>query len=206
MTTGIIDYIFSHRQKSSMICYFFCDFANHRSLEIRTVISSFIKQILNVFTIPPELEGKLEDLYRGVHSPPTEDQLFQILIPAAKLPDITFFIVDGLDECNDHNKRRVLLHLKKLLEIRDSIKVLVSCRNEVEISQSLGSFYKISLDTPTCSDIEAFVEAKLKDKVEQGSLILGNLSMIGEIKETLVLKSEGMYISLRGRTVLVSSS
>jgi hypothetical protein len=190
-----------------MICYFFCDFANHRSLEIRTVISSFIKQILNVFTIPPELEWKLEDLYRGVHSPPTEDQLFQILIPAAKLPDITFFIVDGLDECNDHDKRRLLLLLKHLLGIRDRIKVLVSSRNEVEISQSLGSFYKISLDTPTtCSEIEAFVEAKLKDKVEQGILILGNLSMIGEIKETLVLKSEGMYVSLRGRTFLVYPS
>jgi hypothetical protein len=190
-----------------MICYFFCDFANHRSLEIRTVISSFIKQILNVFPIPPELEGKLEVLYRSVHSPPAEDQLFQILISAAKLPDITFFIVDGLDECNDHDKRRLLLHLKNLLGIRDSIKVLVSSRKEVEISQSLESFHEVSLDTPTTfSDIKAFVEAKLKDKVEQGSLILGDLSMIGEIKETLFSKSEGMYVSLRGRTVLVNPS
>jgi hypothetical protein len=171
------------------------------------VISSFIKQILNVFTIPPELEGKLEDLYGCAHCPPTEEQLFQLLIPTAILPDITFFIVDGLDECNDNDTRRLLLHLKNLLGIRDRIKVLVSSRNEVEISQSLESFYKISLDTPTTSlDIEAFVEAMLKEKVEQGSLILGNSSTIGEIKETLVLKSEGMYVSLRGCTILVSPS
>ncbi|KAF8248446.1 hypothetical protein K440DRAFT_660785 [Wilcoxina mikolae CBS 423.85] len=195
MTTGIIDYIFSHRQQSSMICYFFCDFANHQSLEIQTVISSFIKQILNVFTIPPELEGKLEGLYEGVHCPPTVDQLFQILISTAQLPDITYFIVDGLDECNDNDKWRLLLHLKNLLRIRDRIKVLVSSRDEVEISQSLESFYKVSLDTPTTrSDIAVFVKAKLKDRVEEGSLILENSSMIGEIKETLVHKSEGMFL------------
>ena len=180
-----------------MICYFFCDFANRRSLEIWTVISSFIKQILNVFTMPPELEGKLEDLYGDAYNLPTVDQLFQILISAAQLPDITYFIIDGLDECSDNDKRRLLLYINNLLRIHDKIKVLVSSRNEVEISLSLESFYKVSLDTPTtCSDIEAFVEAKLKDKVEEGSLILENSSMIGEIKETLVLKSEGMYVSL----------
>jgi len=198
MTTGIIDYIFSHpdRRDSSMICYFFCDFASRRSLEIQTVLSSFVKQILNVFAITPELEEKLERHFGGVQRPPTMEQLFQILASSAQLPDITYFIVDGLDECSDNDKRRLLLYLKRLLGIRERIKVLVSSRNEAEISRSLELFYKVSLDTPrTCSDIEIFVADKLQTKVEEGGLILQSSSMIDEIKETLVRKFDGMYVS-----------
>jgi len=170
MTTGIIDYIFSLRQQTSMICCFFCDFANRRSLNIRTVIVSFGKQILKVLPIPPELEVKLGGFYasEAVHSPPTVEELMETLTSAVQLPNITYFIIDGIDECSNNDKWYLLPHLTDLMAMYDHIKILISSREEVEISESLDSFIKISLDFPTiCLDTRAFVKDKLKNTVEE---------------------------------------
>lgn len=44
--------------------YFFCDFADHKSLEIRTTLSSFIKQTLEASeSIPPGLMEELEGTF-----------------------------------------------------------------------------------------------------------------------------------------------
>ena len=198
--TGAIDYILSQQgQKSSTTCYFFCDFANRQSLEIRTILSSFIKQILTVFTkIPQDLQHQLEEDFGGLRAELTLDELFGLLVKVAQLSAITYFIIDGLDECSDHERRRLLLYLQKLTTARkDGIKVLISSREDGDISRDVQKYRKISLDSSqTSTDINTFVEAELHRRVEEGNLVVGHPSMILEIQEALKRGADGMHVSL----------
>jgi len=201
--TSVIDYIFS-QQKPSMICYFFCDFANRQSLEIRTLLSSFIKQILTVFTkIPQDLQHQLEKDFGSLYTEPTLDELFGLLAKVTQLSAITYFIVDGLDECSDHERRRLLLYLQNLTTARkDGIKVLISSREDGDISHSVQNYRKVSLDSSQNStDIDAFVETELHRRVEEGNLVVGHPSMIQEIQEALNRGSDGMHVSLLLKSV-----
>jgi hypothetical protein len=102
LTASLINYIFSlHRGPTT-----FCDFANPKLLEIRTVLGSYIKQVLSVFEhVSVELEGKVERLFITSPCEPSLDQLFSLLESILQLPTTTFLILDGVDECKENDRR-----------------------------------------------------------------------------------------------------
>ncbi|KAF8242919.1 ankyrin [Wilcoxina mikolae CBS 423.85] len=174
LTAGIIDHIFSVCQGSAVsISYFFCDFANRQSLEICTVLRSLIKQILNVFVdkISPALERGLERAFIESPADPSSDQLFDMLVPITKLYSATtYLILDGLDECNDFDRRQLISYLQRLSRNR---------------SQATSG---------TNSDIAAFITQELDERIQQKRLVVRQPGMIEEIQSALIEGSEGMYL------------
>jgi hypothetical protein len=166
---------------------------------VHTVLRSFIKQILNVFeNIPSDIEEDLQGLFVNSPAEPTAAELFQILTQVEKLSATTYLIVDGLDECNDSDRRQLLSYLIQLggMEGR-KIKVIVSSRPEVDISSHLDKcFIELSLSPRAAAeaDISAFIRHEVKKRIGDKRLIVQQSTMVQEIQDALVDGSDGMYV------------
>ncbi|KAF8249116.1 hypothetical protein K440DRAFT_641482 [Wilcoxina mikolae CBS 423.85] len=160
---------------------------------------SFIRQILNVFeNISPELNDYLQGLFMDVGSlaDPNVGVLFQALAQVELLADTSFFIVDGLDECNDSERRQLLWNLKLLGGMSNRrIKVVVSSREEVDISSFLRDHsHEVPLAARAVADIGCFIRQELNQRIEDQRLIVGRQPMIQNIQDALVAGSDGMFL------------
>lgn len=156
-----------------------------------------IKQILTVFDqIPSELEKELDNIFfKNHHREPEIEELYKLLVPITQLSATTYLLIDGLDECKDENRRQLSFYLNKLIgNSKSKVKVFVSSRPELDISQTLDSFHLISLGTSTThSDIELFIRNVIDQKLRNRSLVVKKPCMVEKIKEALIQGSEGMY-------------
>ena len=73
----------------STLTYFFCDFNDQRSLEIRTILGSLIKQAVSLMDpLPSSIQEKLEDNYQVPQRTPDLVTLFELLESLIQLPEI----------------------------------------------------------------------------------------------------------------------
>lgn len=197
LAAGAIDYLFSHQKSTeTSISYFFCEFANHQSLQTRTILGSLIKQILTVFgRITPEMENNLETIFYNPSREPDTEELYDVLVSVTRLATTTYLIIDGLDECGYEDRRQLLLYLEKLVvKSKSKVKLLISTRDTVDISRSPEMFYVIALEPMrTRPDIEIFISDIIDQHLEDGDLVISQPLMAGEIKQALTDGSGGMY-------------
>lgn len=196
LAAGIIGHIFSLGRTNSSISYFFCDFNDRKSRQTRTILSSLARQILNVFEETPEIGEKLKSMFLTNHMEPDVNELSEFLLCLSQLPNTAYLLIDGLDECDDSDRREILSFLKKV--VRDGqcrIKVIISSRWDLDISNALQDFHRISLGSSgTCSDIGVFIRDIIDQRLADGSIEIKEPSMAEEIKEALIQKSDGMYV------------
>lgn len=196
LASSIVDHVFALQQGSSSmnsISYFFCDFNNQQSRGTRTILGSLARQILHIFDETPEIDEKLKSMFVTNHREPTIEDLFALLECIARIPATAFLLIDGLDECGDSDRRQVLSFIKQVFRDRQcKIKVIVSSRWDLDISNALADFQQISLGSGTCSDIELFVRDIVDRRLADGSIETQNPAMAQEIKTALIEKSGGM--------------
>ncbi|KAL0633008.1 hypothetical protein Q9L58_008114 [Maublancomyces gigas] len=198
LASSIVDHMFALQQGSSSmnsISYFFCDFNNQQSRGTRTILGSLARQILHIFDETPEIDEKLKSMFVTNHREPTIEDLFALLECIARIPATAFLLIDGLDECGDSDRRQVLSFIKQVF--RDSqckIKIIVSSRWDLDISNALVDFQQISLGSGTCSDIELFVRDIVDRRLADGSIETQNPAMAQEIRTALIEKSGGMFL------------
>lgn len=156
-----------------------------------------IKQILTVFDqIPSELEKELDSIFfKNHHREPEIEELYKLLVSITQLSTTTYLFIDGLDECKDENRRQLSFYLNKLIRnSKSKVKVFVSSRPELDISQSFDNFHLISLGISTTHpDIELFIHNVIDQKLGNRSLVVKKPCMVEKIKEALIRGSEGMY-------------
>jgi ankyrin repeat protein len=106
-----------------------------------------------------------------------------------------FFIIDGMDECDDSEKDILIRQLRNFKK-RFVLLMCVSLRWETTSGFSLEWFENNSLmtipdDNP---EIEAFISAELISSVESGKLLIGEPAIILEIQNALIKGSQGMFL------------
>lgn len=193
----IVDHIFTLQRGSSSktsISYFFCDFNNLQSRGTRTILGSLARQILHIFEETPDIDEKLISMFVTNHREPEIEELYALLECIARLPSTAFLLIDGLDECEDSDRRQVLSFIKRVIgDSQCKIKVIVSSRWDLDISNALVDFAHISLGSAgTCSDIELFIRDIVDERLADGSIEIQDLAMTEEIKRALIDKSDGM--------------
>ena len=194
LLTNIVDDLNLHiRKKDVVVAYFFCRHDVSESLKARTVIGSLARQLL--FSIPDltmvtELVGETSPVldFERLFS------LFQCVLP----PNCkAYFILDGLDECNNVERKIIISQLRQLQEIF-ALLFCVSLRLE---SNNVSKMYSeqftvvritsISDDNP---DIETFVETELESYIESQKLVIGNPVLILKIQDALLKGSQEMFL------------
>lgn len=197
IAAGIIETLCSRSLSAgTSISYFFCTINDPKSRDPRTIISSLTRQILNIVDETPEIAAKLKSMFPSLAGrAPGIKELSPLLASVARLPATAYLLIDGLDECEDSDRRQVLSGIRNL--IRDSkcrIKAIISSR-WMDIVQFLDGFHQIALESSgACSDIELFVRGSIDEKIQDGSIVIKDPFLAEEIKQALIQKSDGMYV------------
>ncbi|RYP45799.1 hypothetical protein DL768_007918 [Monosporascus sp. mg162] len=113
-------------------------------------------------------------------------------------PDFkAYFVLDGLDECDDLQRRILIQQLRKLQD-KFALLICVSFRLEADNALRLGSeqFAKHSTiaipeDNP---DIGGFISAELERCIKSGKLTIGDPTLILGIEDALLQGAQGMFL------------
>ena len=177
--------------QQTVVAYFYCDYADQRTLEMSGILGTLIQQLLNKTPIPEDVENQIKKSYANGNRSPDVEELIDILCSAVQLFSATYLIIDGLDECRDAVQKDAMVAVKQLAVFEKStIKVFISTREEPRISEE---YSRIQLSSINLSrDIVSFVSEKVKERIVSGELVIQNHSLEQEIIAELVAKAHGM--------------
>jgi ankyrin repeat protein len=179
--------------KDIVVTYFFCRYDIPESLKAGTIIRSLVRQLLRPI---PDLDIAAEFL-DDTTSVPDFEHLFSLLRRALPSTYRAYFILDGLDECDYTERSTLILQLRKL---QDTITMLVCISFRLEPDNALKfspeeftapRSISMSEDNP---DIEIFIEKELENCIESKKLVIGNPTLILEIRDALLQGSQGMFL------------
>lgn len=123
-------------------------------------------------------------------------QLFD-LIKGALPPKRTFYIIiDGLDECEKSDRLDFLKSLSSSLpSFTSSVKVCITSRGTAPpfISNASHRLDTISMSCPLAkADIQGYVEFSIQESMDDERLLVGDPTLVEDIKAALNTHSDGM--------------
>ncbi|KAI0813084.1 hypothetical protein GGR55DRAFT_677409 [Xylaria sp. FL0064] len=178
--------------KSHAVAYFFCRSDHVDSQKGRTIVGCLARQILEA--LPLDDIDKLSSELQPRFPLGNIKQLFNSNIFKVKH---IFVILDGIDECDEHDRSHVIEFLRQLQGCCQ-LKVCVSyrltadlrIRNELAALSPEGAI-QMPEENP---DIISFIQAKLESCIETGKLTLGDPTLILEISQALEVGVQGMFL------------
>ena len=193
LLANIVDDLNLNAQSGDTVAYFFCRHDDFESLKADTVIGSLARQLLRSVPNPTEVWQHIQGRSSGRDSESILEVIERFLPTHFK----AYFILDGLDECENCDRDAILEHLQQLRGTI-SLRLCVSSRIEADRISSLGlgkitenATIVIPDDNP---DIEGFIRAELEGCIETGKLTIGDPSLILEIEDALVQGAQGMFL------------
>lgn len=179
-----------------VIVYYFCDYAEPKSLQPSNVYRAILKQLFVQGILNEHLTGEIVEAFQRNAHGPHERQLAAFLLRGVKESQGVHILVDGLDECPEDAQRSIielLLHLASL--DLPSIKVLVTSREEERPLGYLQAFEQMHLSTSTSAhDIESFVSDTIETTLDSGEMTIRDMRLKDEVVSKLVAKAQGMYV------------
>src|ERR1700733_3582501 len=194
LLANVVDDLNLHIQGENIsVAYFFCRHDIPESLRARTIIGSLARQLLRPI---PDLTNVAERLDETTSALDFEGT-FSLLQRALPHNHKAYFILDGLDECDDTERQILIRQLRELQEMF-ALLICVSFRLEAGNSLRLSSE---QFTTPTVitipddnPDIERFISTELESCIQSGKLAIGNPALILEIQDALLEKAQGMFL------------
>lgn len=162
------------------------------------MLGSLLKQALMHGYVSTKIERKILSSCGNGTQAPGEEKLLEMLYLVLRQCADLFVILDGLDEC-DRTSHDGLFQLPKCLELPSSpvVKVLLTCRDEDPILQSLSHYRQIQVSaTALATDIALYITFSVRQRIESGDLKTSNPALEPEIIDELTTKAQGMYISI----------
>ena len=174
---------------SATVSYFFCRHDEAKSLETRTIIGSIAKQLFD-HVMPEIIDAIAEMRPEKIDTNQILDYIEELLPSNSQK---YFFIIDGMDECEEKERRLLLQCLKHLLVSRNVFQIYCSSRPDVFrwAHTLLEPRWNVSM-SQTSSDIEEYINNALVEHLESGSLSIGNSEIILTIQDTLLQNAHGM--------------
>ncbi|ETI24164.1 hypothetical protein G647_03533 [Cladophialophora carrionii CBS 160.54] len=179
------------RYPDAPVAYFFCSHDDAESLNARTILGSLVRQLLSF------LDQETFDTI-AVPDPSTfdEDDMTTHLLTLLSGSARQFFVlIDGLDECTEGELGKLLESLHRMLRSRHCFHLFCSSRPDLhpKYRSILQHQYKVSLSDEN-PEIAQYIETALRDRLEAGSLSIGDPSIIFSIRDALLKGSQGMFL------------
>lgn len=177
------------------LAYFYCDYKEMRKQQpsklLCTLLSQLARQRKSVFQ---RLQTFVQD--RCKENPalvPTHDELrgnFPTFLEGAFKQVI--LVVDAIDESTQRNC--MIGDLKTFQKKCPFIKVLVSSREELDITHAFKTFPQVKINqSDVADDIESFVKAEVTARIREKDLTIRRKELQQTICDQLVKRSEGMF-------------
>ncbi|EPS44250.1 hypothetical protein H072_1753 [Dactylellina haptotyla CBS 200.50] len=212
LMSAIIDRILDDIKKNAakdpaqvpLVAFFFCKFGNEKTQKTLSVVKNLVYQYYRQCRYSEsqdnlaEANQKVKELINentgiiSALSSSTEtlqDGLNKLMIGITKLINHnSYIIVDALDECDDREKEGLLAFLQKAARKGSKIKVIVSSRQEPDISKMFSDQPKISVEEQkNTSDLKVYVKKEL-----QKITILRDKERAGA-RKVIVKRAAGMF-------------
>lgn len=137
---------------------------------------------------------KIRSAFGSGDKEPNSSELMDIVRSALDGYERVYFLIDGLDECEQEVQDGITTFVKQIAEIDTTIlKIYISSREDPQISLALKEFPSIQLSKEAMSnDIAAYVESTVNDKLGRHPLIIKKPAMKQEAISELITKAQGM--------------
>ncbi|KAK2591433.1 hypothetical protein QQS21_010873 [Conoideocrella luteorostrata] len=178
------------------VVYFFCQHDDNDSLKARSIFGSLAKQLLQTL---PDLSKAVELLPDdgGGRKEASMDEIVALLKHSIPVAFKAYCIIDGLDECDDLERRMVVVKLRELQELF-TLRVCFSFRLEADNALRLYDRGFINCTTVAMPDnhpeMEQFIIDELERCVDSELLTLGDPTLVTDIMQTLLDLSQGMFL------------
>ncbi|KAF3000418.1 hypothetical protein E8E14_003471 [Neopestalotiopsis sp. 37M] len=174
----------STKSTGTAVIYFFCRHDIQDSLSARTIIGSIARQLIS--TNVSELPGGVLDITNtlGVHS------LLDLVLSIIPKTKGAFVVLDGLDECDDRERKTTLECLKRLQKAFP-LKICCSLRSDMHL-RAIREAKNILINSKVVHlpddnpDISSFISSELQRLIESGCLCIGDASLVSDIQHALV--------------------
>lgn len=185
-------------QKDTSLAYYFFDPAQKESLSPCTFLRSILHQILCPESLHAGLQRSLESIFMGPESgrEPDFEELEALVIKLCNTLQKVIILVDGINETGPDNRKLVLHFLKAVHQSQTIIKLFVTSRPEVDVSNfsSYNQLTHINIRIhDTQLEIDEFINFRVQQEAQDGSLVVCDSAMIEKIKKALKMKAGGMY-------------
>ena len=179
---------------ASGVLYYYCDYADQRSLHFDCILGSLLKQLYHNRHIPEDIESQIFQLYSARSQLSPETALANIFCSSVAMLSDMYVIFDGVDECDKAVSRALLKIFKQLAATGPTtVKIFITCVEEGFVAHRLNGFTQLQLSpSVTSTDIKAFVESSVRLKIEDGELRIRNPSLERDIIKELILKANGL--------------
>jgi len=193
LLANIVDDLYLHAGSDALVAYFFCRHDDSQSLKSRIIIGSLAHQLLRPYVKLGAWEKLIDD------EPQLSDieKILSILIGVLAPTKKVYIIVDGLDECSRRHRSIVLgaiLRLQRCLSLLLCISIRLEPNNMADLeNEILPGAWVLSLPTVN-PEIEAYIDTELEDRIQSKTLIIGDPTLILEIRDALSKGSQGMFL------------
>ncbi|CAG8172663.1 unnamed protein product [Penicillium salamii] len=199
LMSHVVTHLHKQNTTNDVIAYYFCRADDVASLSARNIIGSLARQLLD-FQITHAKEESLQRLYDESDDLRTSE-LTDFMVPHLQIDKEYYLVIDGLDECETTEVRKVARSVAQLCSTRmKNFKVLFSGRPELEKSLfgTVSPKYKIAVTEANIgSEMDRYIDAALGRCLDEEELVLGDSTLIWRIQEALQKGSKGMFLWAR---------
>ncbi len=185
LLANIVDDLNLHVRSLEPVAYFFCRHDISNSLKATTVIGSLARQLLGII---PDL-SLAEKAVDGITSSPDFEAILGVLQQALPSNFKAYFVLDGLDECDDLQKRTIIRQLRdvqKVFTLRICASFRLDANNILRPSpKQFVEQYAVTTSDEN-PDIGDFISTELERCIESGKLTIGDPTLILRIEDALL--------------------
>ncbi len=195
-SASAVSHVFANKSRTGdIITFFFPQFNNPQSLYAETVIRSIIRQSLDPMTLSEEMEASLVEMDQ---KPSTGVGELTVLLRRRLAQSEKFFIfIDALDEFEPRERRELLNLLASLGSSGSGLRVFLAGRESLrgELNDKLSGIERLSMaSVEAMADVALYVEEALQERIENRDFVVGDQSLILDIKQALTEHADGMYV------------
>ena len=194
LASTMVDDLRENANRDARLAYYYCDYADQRTLQIENILGTLLKQFFLDGCIPGEVEAQLPPHLGEFGQALDLNSLMTLISVAARSSKASFVILDGLDECEKLTEQHMIQLIQDLVGFK-TVKIVVFCREEDELLRYFHGNPTIRISSPALErDIESFVKGSVKARIESGQLRIRNPHLEQEIVAELISKARGMFL------------
>ncbi|KAJ8107450.1 hypothetical protein OPT61_g8857 [Boeremia exigua] len=192
---------------STLVCHYYCDYADIKSLSSTHVLASIVKQALEHLPLD-HFGDEFESPYRDDRPLPTPADGSEYLLGLMSTFEVTYLILDGLDELDPDNQSQVLSLIDFLIQqAANTVKIFTTSRTgEFHIKEALKVYPAFSLaEMDVNKDIATFVEGEMS-KINAPHPLFSDLELRDEVIKALVKGAKGMFLWARFQVIEIKEA
>ena len=182
--------------QDTAVAYFYCDYANHNTLEASVILGTIIQQLLAVKpSIEEVIAVKIRDTFDHGFSKPSIGDLSQILESIVlEYHQRVYILIDGLDEASLDTQGKVLSNLAKLsTSCGTHLRLCISTREIILRSANFPSCLSLNVsENRVTEDIEHYIKASVQQRLHSLPIMLAHPYLEQNAFHELKAKAQGL--------------